>query len=109
MSEKTKLLNRSPSNGGYGTVAGTKGLAEDLSEPNTSFTKRDCIIVAVVAVLALVAIITTLVLGLPQISEKRARYSNITFSASPSQLGQYRQAAVTSTGSRAHPLAVIFY
>ncbi|KAH8039998.1 hypothetical protein HPB51_009254 [Rhipicephalus microplus] len=41
MSEKTKLLNRSPSNGGYGTVAGTKGLAEDLSEPKESFFNND--------------------------------------------------------------------
>lgn len=104
MSEKTKLLNRSPSNGGYGTVDGPKGLAEDLSEPNTSFTKRDCIIVTVVAVLALVAIVTTLVLGLPQISEKRARYSNITFSSSPSQLGQYQQAAVTVDGEPCAPI-----
>lgn len=104
MSEKTKLLNRSPSNGGYGAVDGPKGLAEDLSEPNTSFTKRDCVIVAVVAVLALVAIVTTLVLGLPLISEKRARYSNFTFRSSPSQLGQYRQAAVTVDGEPCAPI-----
>lgn len=103
MSEKTKLLKRSPSNG-YGTVAGPKGLAEDLSEPDTSFTKRDCIIVAVVVALALVAIVTTLVLGLPLINEKRARYSNIAFRTSPSQLGEYRQAAVTVDGEPCAPI-----
>lgn len=103
MSEKTKLLKRSPSNG-YGTVGGPKGLAEDLSEPNTSFTKRDCIIVGVVVALALVAIVTTLVLGLPLINQKRARYSNITFRSSPSQLGEYQQSAVTVDGEPCAPI-----
>ncbi|KAH9382726.1 hypothetical protein HPB48_023282 [Haemaphysalis longicornis] len=70
----------------------------------TSFTRRDCIIVAVVVVLALVAIVTTLVLGLPLINEKRARYSNITFRTSPSQLGEYRQAAVTVDGEPCAPI-----
>lgn len=61
----------------------------------TNFTKRDCAIVSVVLVIAVIAIATTLAIGLPVISEKSARYSNITFLPSPSLLGTFSSAAFT--------------
>lgn len=60
----------------------------------TNFTKRDCIIVSVVLILAVIVIVTTLALGLPVINEKRARYFDISFVKSPSELKSFSSAAV---------------
>lgn len=95
MSEKTKLLKRTSSNG-YGAVS-SKNVPDDLLPvSSTNFTKRDCIIVSVVLILAIVVIATTLALGLPVINEKRARYFDVSFFVSPSELKSFSSAAVVA-------------
>lgn len=61
-------------------------------------TRRDAIIVGVVLVLALVAIVVTLALGLPQIEEKRRQYHDTSFPVSSSPLLTFDRAVVVSDG-----------
>lgn len=61
-------------------------------------TKRDCIIIAIVFLIVVVAVIVTLAVGLPKLREKRLRYYNVTIPASPSILYNFSQAAVISDG-----------
>ncbi|CAN8006868.1 unnamed protein product, partial [Ixodes hexagonus] len=63
---------------------------------STNFTKRDCIIVSVVLILAVIVIATTLSLGLPVINEKRARYFDISSPVSSSELKSFSSAAVVA-------------
>lgn len=61
-------------------------------------TKRDSIIVLIVAIGACIFISISLAFGLPQIHEKRRQYYDVSFPESPSPLLTYSKAVVVSDG-----------
>lgn len=69
-----------------------------ITQKRTHFTRRDCILVVIVIILACVMISVTLALGLPKIKEKRARYFDSSFPISSSILNIYDHSAVLSDG-----------
>ncbi|KAF8768501.1 Scoloptoxin SSD14 like protein [Argiope bruennichi] len=96
--EGTRLISRQdngPDPLSYGTIK------YELLEPRTNrclCTKRDAIIVSAVLLLALVAVIVTLSLGLPQIEEKRRQYYDTSFPVSSSPLLTFDKAVVVTDG-----------
>ncbi|XP_076359107.1 scoloptoxin SSD14-like [Tachypleus tridentatus] len=92
MSEKSKLLDHQDSDEQkYGSIKYEK--AEE-HYPRTYFTRRDCIIVTVVLLIAIIAITITLSLGLPKIREKKLKYLDTSFPVSFSILGTFEKAVV---------------
>ncbi|UYV76107.1 hypothetical protein LAZ67_13002539 [Cordylochernes scorpioides] len=77
---------------------------QKASTPSTHFSRRDCVIVTVVLLMAATLIAVTLSLGLPRIAAKRELYFNPVLPVSPTVLHTFPEAAVVTDGDACAPV-----